>query len=234
MKVITRNAGACLLVLSATALAGDDLHELQQDGSRRDWQLMEEDKLRALKTWVRLEEGRRVRSWRIDAVLDASVEAIGRLHTDVALMPKWYWETLEARMLKVISSTEFIYYMRFNAPLGLPDRDVVLHARIEPMTPKRGFAILRVQALPDYLPRQPGLVRVLSQDFTVRLTPLGLNRTRFEAEGYVDPGGLAPAWTINFVQRRVPYLIMLSMIRMLQKKEIAEAPTPSPFLFAEP
>ena len=124
--------------------------------------------------------------------------------------------------------------MRFNAPLGLPDRDGIFHAVIDPYNPRRGSLILRVNAVPDYLPPVPGLVRVLSQDFTVKLTPQGKGRTRFEAESYVDPGGMAPAWTVNFVQRRVPYAIMVSMMRMLRDKAYQTMEGPSDFTYAEP
>ncbi|RZU36953.1 hypothetical protein EV700_3166 [Fluviicoccus keumensis] len=197
----------------------DELQELRDDSYGHQWVLVTRDESRGIRTWARLEEGKRVRSWKIDAILNASLEAIARAHTDVAAMPRWYWETQEARMLKKVSRTEFYYYMRFNAPLGLPDRDGIFHAVIDPYNARRGSMVLRVNAVPDYLPESPRLVRVLSQDFVVKLTPLGKNKTRFEAEGYVDPGGVAPAWTVNFVQRRVPYLIMVSMIRQLQRQD---------------
>lgn len=222
------------LLLSPHAVAEEDLREMRSGALTREWLLVQQDRMRNIKTWARREEGKNIRSWRVEAELAAPFEAIGRLHTDVELMPRWYWETRHARLLKQVSATEFVYYMQFNAPLGLPDRDVVLRAVIEPLSAKRPFMVIRVQALPDYLPPQPGLVRVPAQDFTVRLTPLSRNRTRFEAEGYVDPGGAAPAWVVNFVQRRVPYQIMLSMIRMLQKKEYAEPPSSSPYRFSEP
>ncbi|HEX5276854.1 MAG TPA: hypothetical protein VFW42_04200 [Fluviicoccus sp.] len=209
----------------------DELQELRDDGRGHQWVLVTRDETRGIRTWARLEEGKRVRSWKVDAILNASLEAIARAHTDIDAMPRWYWETQEARMLKKVSRTEFYYYMRFNAPLGLPDRDGIFHAVIDPYNARRGSLVLRVNAVPDYLPESPGLVRVLSQDFVVKLTPLGKNKTRFEAEGYVDPGGVAPAWTVNFVQRRVPYLIMVSMIRQLQRQD--GGPTDNDFQYID-
>lgn len=210
----------------------DELQELRDDGYGHQWVLVTRDDTRGIRTWARLEEGKRVRSWKIDAILNASLEAIARAHTDVAAMPRWYWETQEARLLKKVSRTEFYYYMRFNAPLGLPDRDGIFHAVIDPYNARRGSLVLRVNAVPGYLPETPGLVRVLSQDFVVKLTPLGKGKTRFEAEGYVDPGGVAPAWTVNFVQRRVPYLIMVSMIRHLQRQDAG--PADNDFQYIDP
>lgn len=218
--------------LSAQA-ASDDLRELQGSAPTGEWVSVRNDDKREIHTWAKQEDGKRIRSFKIDAVVDSSIEAIGRLHTDMENMPRWYWETLEARMLKQVSKTEYYYYMKFNAPLGLPDRDGAFHAVIEPYNAKRGYMLLRVKAVPDYVPAKPGVVRVLSQDFWVKLTPQGKNRTRFESEGYVDPGGMAPAWTVNFVQRRVPYLIMVSMMRMLQTKEYTELAPNWPYTFVE-
>ena len=136
-------------------------------------------------------------------------------------------------MLKKVSNTEYFYYMRFNAPLNLPDRDAVFHAVIEPYSPKRGYWQATVKAAPDYLPAKPGLVRVVAQDLYARVTPIGKNQIKFETEGYVDPGGSVPAWTINFVQQRVPYLIMVSLLRMAQGKEYSDASAPSEFTVTE-
>lgn len=224
-----------LLPMASPAIAAsDDLQELRGETRTNEWVPARNDDKREIRTWAKQEDGKRIRSFKIDAVVDSSIEAIGRLHTDMENMPRWYWETLESKMLKQVSKTEYYYYMRFNAPLGLPDRDGAFHAVIEPYSAKRGYMLLRVNAVPDYIPARQGIVRVISQDFVVKLTPQGKNRTRFESEGYVDPGGMAPAWTVNFVQRRVPYLIMVSMMRMLQSKEYTELTSPSAFTFVEP
>ena len=67
----------------------------------------------------------------------------------------------------------------------------------------------------------------------VKYTPLGKNKTLFENEGYIDPGGAAPVWTINFVQRQAPYAAVVGMLRMLQLPEYLNPDKPLPYkLFA--
>lgn len=216
------------------ALAADeDFKELQSASPRNEWVQIRNDELRHIKTWAKHEDGKRLRSFKAEGVWDVSLDALARAYTDVPNMPRWYWETLESRMLKKVSNTEYYYYMRFNAPLNLPDRDAVFHAVIEPYTPKRGYWQITVKAAPDYLPQKPGLVRVVAQDLFARVTPLGKNQIKFETEGYVDPGGSVPAWTINFVQQRVPYLIMVSLLRMAQGKEYSDPSAPSEFTVTE-
>ena len=76
-------------------------------------------------------------------------------------------------------------------------------------------------------------MRVKAQDLYARFTPVGKDKVQFETEGYVDPGGNVPAWTINFVQKRVPYLIMVSLLRMSQMKDYADASIPPEFTLRE-
>ncbi|RZU36952.1 START domain-containing protein [Fluviicoccus keumensis] len=224
-----------LACLSLPALAADDgeLNDLRTELTSPQWQLVRNDELRHIKTYARLEEGKRLRSFRAEGLMDASLDAMARVYTDVDNMPRWYWETREAKLLKKVSDREYIYYMRFNAPLNLPDRDAVFRAVIEPYTAKRGYMQITVKALPDYLPPKEGLVRVVAQDLFAKFTPVGKDKVFFETEGYVDPGGKVPAWTINFVQKRVPYLIMVSLLRMAQNKEYAEASGPTAYTFRE-
>lgn len=226
---------ASLLMLSplAALAADEDFKELQSASPRNEWVPIRNDELRHIKTWAKHEDGKRLRSFKAEGVWDVSLDALARTYTDVPNMPRWYWETLESRMLKKVSNTEYFYYMRFNAPLNLPDRDAVFHAVIEPYSPKRGYWQATVKAAPDYLPAKPGLVRVVAQDLYARVTPIGKNQIKFETEGYVDPGGSVPAWTINFVQQRVPYLIMVSLLRMAQGKEYSDASAPSEFTVTE-
>ena len=70
---------------------------------------------------------------------------------------------------------------------------------------------------------------MLAEDMTVRFTPLPGNRVKVEAEGYVDPGGLIPAWANNYVQRAAPYSIMVGMQRMLENRDPAANRRPLPF-----
>lgn len=121
----------------------------------------------------------------------------------------------------------------FSAPYGLPDRDVILHNVIEPYTPQKGYLRFNITAIPTFMPEQPSLVRILAMNMTVTLTPIAMNKTRLESEGYLDPGGLAPAWATNYVQRNAPYAVMLGLQRMALSDEYLNNKTPLPFKYRE-
>lgn len=214
--------------------ADDDLRELRGGGQDRgEWQLIRNDSIRDIKTYGKQEDGKRIRSFKGEAQFDASLETLARIHFDVENYNKWFYEANDMKLLKKVSNTEYYYYGVYNAPATLPDRDVVLHAVVEPYTARKGYMLLKVRAAPDYMPPVPGKVRMPAQEMTVKFIPQGPNKTLLEFEGYVDPGGLAPVWAINFVQRRAPYVTMVGLSRMTKLSMYTNPQSPSPFTFAQ-
>jgi len=210
----------------------DDLDELQNKLGN-EWVEVRNDRKRNIRTWIKQEDGKRYRSFKVEAALEGSLETYARIMLDFDNYHKWYWEVLESKLLKKVSATEYYLYFHHRTPHGIPQRDAVLHAVIEPQSRQRNSITMTVRAAPDYLPHKPGRVRMLAEDMTVRFTPLPGKRVKVEAEGYVDPGGNIPAWANNYVQRAAPYSIMVGMQRMLETYEAAgQTPLPFPLLGA--
>ncbi|MDO8329548.1 MAG: START domain-containing protein [Fluviicoccus sp.] len=224
-------AASCTVTVSSAA--DDDLKDMRVEKSYKDWYLVRTDNIRNIKTWAKQEDGKRIRSFKLEVLIDGSLDAVARVHYDVENIKRWFWETKESRLLKKVSNTEYYYYQVYNAPLTVPDRDSVVHVSIEPYSAKKGFMMHRLRAAPDFMPPQKGLTRVLAQDMTIKFTPVGKDKTRLEAEGYIDPGGTIPAWTINFVQRSAPYVSMVGLQRMVQLPYYSEASDPPLFSITE-
>lgn len=234
-KKISAIAFAMMTTLTAApmvhALEGD-LKDLRPEVNKKEWQLVKNDTTRSIKTFIREGDGKRI-NFKVDAMIEGTLENVARVHFDVDNIKHWYWETLDSRLLKKVSSTEYYYYMQYNAPVTMPDRDAILHAVIEPYTVKKGYMQLSIRAVPDYLPAQANLVRVQEQDMIVKFTPLGKEKVHLEAEGFVDPGGIAPTWAMNFVQRNAPYSTMLGLQRRVNMTATTAQTEPSPFIYAE-
>jgi hypothetical protein len=224
----------CLLLLlsigfqSAPVYAENDLDELQTPLGN-EWQLTRHDQRRNIKTYARLEDGKRYRSFKVEAELNTRVETLARVVLDVENYTKWFWHTRESRLLKQVSPTEFIVYMVHNAPIGLPDRDTVLRGVLEPQTRSKPYLTIRVSAIPDYIPKRDSLVRMPAEEISVKLSPITANKVLLEVQGYFDAGGTVPAWAGNFVQRSAPYSVILGLQRMVDNDHYALAKTPLPF-----
>lgn len=212
--------------------ADNDLKDLMPDSDKTEWHLVKSDASRNIKTYIKQEDGKKIR-FKVDAVIDGSLETVAKVHFDIDNIKHWFWETMDSRLLKKVSATEYYYYMQYNAPVTMPDRDAILHAVVEPYSAKKGYMELRINAVPDYLPAQTGLVRVASQDMVVRFTPISKEKTHLEAEGSVDPGGIAPTWAVNFVQRNAPYNTVLGLQRMVNMSAYHDTSAASQFQIAE-
>ena len=232
LKWLTPLIGLWLALSALPALAAanddDDINDLR-DKVTNEWVLVKNDRLRNIKTWIKQEDGKPYRSFKVEATLNGSVESYTRVMLDADNFSKWYWEVLESRILKRVSPTEYYAYMKHRAPYGLPNRDVILHAVLAPQTAQNRTLVVNIQAAPDFIPEKPKLIRMPAEDMQVKVTPLTGGRILIEAEGYVDPGGTAPNWAINFIQRSAPYSILLGLQRMMENPAYASDRKSLPF-----
>lgn len=207
---------------------GNDLDEFRSKLTN-EWLLVKNDRLRKIKTYARLEDGKRYRSFKVEASLEVSVDALARVLLDFENYTRWFWKTRESKLIRQNSPTEYIVYMVHDAPYGLPDRDTVIKGTIEPQAKNKPYVTLRVTATPDALPAKPPLVRMIAEEMTIKFTPTGDNQIEMTTEGYFDPGGVVPAWAANFVQRSAPYAVIVALQRMAQRPEYSKAKHPLPF-----
>ena len=213
--------------ISAFAANNDDLDELRAQNN--DWTLVKNDIAKQIKTYDKREQNKRMRSFKIDATFNAPVESVAAVYFDIENYDKWFWQVLDRRIIKKVSDTEFYYYLQHDAPVSLPDRDVVIHAVIEPYSAKKGYAAFKLKAVPDFIPPRPPFIRMTAEDMVIRWTPIEKDKTRLEVEGFIHPGGTVPSWAINAVQRQAPYYTMLGLQRMVQLPQYKNATTPLPF-----
>ena len=173
-----------LLAMNPAFAASDDDIDGLRSSLGREWILTKNDRLRNIKTYVRLEDGKQFRSFKVEAVLESSMQTLSNVLFDFENYTKWYWETRESRLLQRKSNTDFIIYMVHKAPQGLPDRDVILQGVIEPQSPTKRSLVLKVVALPDFLPLKPPLIRMPAEDISIKLTPIANDRIQVVTEGY--------------------------------------------------
>lgn len=218
----------CVLPAAHAADEQDDLDELQVKLGN-EWVQVKNDRLRNIKTFAKQEDGKRYRSFKVEAELEGTAEAGARVLLDFDNYGKWYWEVLNSKLMKRVSPTEYYMYMVHRAPGGLPNRDVILHAVVEPQTKTRNYLMLKVKAVADYMEPRPPLVRMPAEDMTIRFTPLPGQRVMIEAEGFIDPGGKVPSWDANLIQRNAPYTVIMGFQRMVLRDEYRLNNTPIPF-----
>ncbi len=171
------SAALAALILAVTLPAvthadvDDDLDELRGTSSYNEWQLVKNDARRNIRAWSKREDGKEVRSFKLDYLVDAPFMTLARVYLDIESYTRWFWTVREARILKKVSPTEFYYYVQHDAPVTLPDRDAVIRVTVDPYTPKKGYGALKLKAVPDFIPPKPPLVRMDAEDMVVKFTP---------------------------------------------------------------
>ena len=238
-KFFLQTSLLCLLLAATTSYAAkndddDDTTEYLPYNEKvvKEWSLIKDDKRHQIKTYSKQEDNRRFRSFKVEGVLNGSLEAAARCQFDIEGIPSWYMNVTEAKLLKRVSDTEYYFYFYVKMPFGVPHRDVVVHAKVQPYSTKTGFLAISYRAAPDFIPTKPGVIRMPAYETTTKFTPINENQTEEQLEGYVDPGGEGlPIWLINYAQRRTPYSNMIGRQRVISK--CAESDSPIPFKYKE-
>lgn len=233
--MLKQAALSILMVASSAAFADRNLDDFREaDTTPNGWRLSKSDNRHNIKVYVKNEDGQKIRSFRVVATINSSIDTLARVQSDFEEYARWYFATLEVKFLKKVSDREYIYYLVHDAPIGTPDRDVILRTVIEPMSAKQPYVFMRVNSLPNYLPLRPPYERMESEDYTVKWTPIDKNTTLVESQGFINPGGSGvPSWAINFVQGKAPYANMMGMARQAKLARYKNATTPLPFTFVE-
>ncbi len=216
-----------LFFCSSFAFATDELDDFRTV-NKAEWRLIKNDQRQKIKIWTKNEDDKPIRSFKVDSVIDAPLDALFRLGVDIPGMSRWFFQMKSAKVIKLVSAYEVIVYLVFDAPLGVPDRDAIVRISMFPMGSKQPYHF-KWEALPDYLPLKPPFVRMQAANFTAKLTPLNERQTTLETEGYFNPGGHDPVWAVNFMQTRAPYVSLLGYRRAVGNAKYQDPAQPLTF-----
>ena len=232
-KNLLRTSLLCLaLAMTATSHAAkndddDDKTEYlpYNEKEAKEWSLVKDDQRHQIKTYSKQEDGRRYRSYKSQGIMNYSLEATARCYFDIENMTSWYMNAVESKVLKRVSDTEYYFYLRLKMVFGVPQRDLVVHAKVQPYTTKTGFLDITYNAAPDFIPAKPNVVRMPSYEVSIKLTPLAADKVEENQQGYIDLGGTGlPTWMVNYAQRRAPYTNMIGRQREIAKCAASDSP----------
>jgi hypothetical protein len=182
---LLRTSLLCLTLAATTSHAAkndddDDKTEYLPYNAKavKEWSLIKDDQRHQIKTYSKQEDNRRYRSFKVQGILNGSLEAAARCQFDIDNLTNWYMNAIESKLLKRVSDTEYYFYFRLKMPLGVPHRDVIIHANVQPYSAKTGFLAITYTAAPDFIPVKPGVVRVPAYETSIKLTPLGQTKSK--------------------------------------------------------
>jgi len=136
--------------------------------------------------------------------VNATLEKYISIVTDIENYKLWRYREKNHKLIKKISSEELIYYTQISSPFPVSDRDLVSHLTIYRDSIPNGLIVV-VEAVPDYLPKKDGFVRVPKSKSVMKLTVNGANTLHADCFIQADPGGQIPAWVVNSFSTTAPY-----------------------------
>ena len=171
-----------------------------------------------VKVYVRESPHSKIKELRFTSTLDASLNAIAYLLTNVEGFDEWVYASVKSETIRKISDQEIYYYTEMDFPWPFSNRDLVLYSRFwqDPHT----LAIhSRTTSAHWLMPEKEGIVRITVADLRWTFTPIGNGRVRVDYYLKSDPGGKIPAWLVNLAADQGPLQTMALLRKELAKEK---------------
>ncbi len=188
--------------------------------SDNDWVLRKESN--GIKVYTRKLPGVTVKEVRVTGVFVNSLSSIVSILQDKESHPSWIYHCKEAKELKRINDLEQICYQEIELPWPCENRDLVTNYQIRQDSLTREIKIY-VTAMPDYIPKKPGIVRIKMVSAQWTITPKPDKTVLVDYVVNVDPGGSIPGWMINMGVTDGPYETLINMKEKLKEEKYATA-----------
>jgi hypothetical protein len=138
---------------------------------------------------------------------------------DTGEHPDWAPNCLEARNVEKINDREFVIYAVYAGVWPAADRDYAARISIVsgPDIPTVRVDIERVE-LPGTLSVATDRVHIPYMKSCWIFEQISQDFTRVELHAHVDPGGMIPAWLVNWGYQKVPYQFLKNLESQVDKR----------------
>ncbi len=137
---------------------------------------------------------------------------------------EWVDRMSGSKILKTVSTYEYIVYQAFELPVFVSDRDYVYRGTVTRNA--KGQVILSMTSCTwKSAPKTVG-VRALMLHSRYVLTPKGKSQTTVEVEIHTDPKGMVPNWLVNQIQKSWPVSTLNGVRQQARRKDIKPFPLP--------
>lgn len=169
--------------------------------------------------------GSPVLAYRGEGVIRAPFAKVVTAIRDTPGKPKWIDRISHAEVIREISPTERIEYMRAKIPWPVSDRDFVYRSVIE-VIPAEHRLRFELKSVEDPLrPESKGVVRGIVHLTQFILTSLnGGANTHIVAEAHGDPRGEIPPFLVNALQKTFPPRSLKNLMRHLKDDPVDPDP----------
>lgn len=174
---------------------------LQAAIAQERWELKKEED--SIKVYTSFTEGSKVKAIRAEFTLRASRQDLIKELVQAERYTEWQYNAEVCTILEKPSPLEVTYHALVSTPWPVAKRDLVVHLKINDRPDHNEFTI-ETTGRPDLIPVKPGIVRVPLSNGFWKVKQVGPKMLRIIFTMHIDPGGLVPAWLVNFTVAQAP------------------------------
>jgi hypothetical protein len=150
--------------------------------------------------------------------LHTSFDQLAQIVFDTPNYTQWQFNTIEAKTVKKISSSEQVYRTVIEAPWPVVDRDMVVHMKIQ-HDRNSNEMVITAESEKGIIPKKESYVRVPASRGKWIVKEKSRNLLQVKYTMQIDPGGSVPPWLVNWVCAEAPYKSFRNLKAILEKKK---------------
>jgi hypothetical protein len=170
-----------------------------------------------IKIYTRIEDGKSLKSYKGVADIKAPAEKIFALMEDTNNTEWWDKKLTHIKVLLYERNKRVQYYMVYNLPWPVVDRDLCVDVTIT-LDTVTGEGRFNAVALNGVIPERNDMVRIIDYRQTWTIIPAGKEMTHVVLEGFVDPAGSIPDWISNMLIIDSPVKAISGVRERMEKK----------------
>jgi hypothetical protein len=179
------------------------------------WEFIKEKD--GIKIYTRLEDGKSLKSYKGVTDINAPAEKIFALMEDITNTDWWDKKLTHIKVLLYEKSKRVQYYMVYDLPWPVIDRDLCVDVTITTDT-VTGESKFNTVALNEVIPERKDKVRIKDYRQIWTIIPAGKEKTHIVLEGFVDPAGTIPNWISNMLIIESPIKAIRGLKERMEKK----------------
>ena len=176
--------------------------------SGQSWDFIKEKD--GIKIYTRKELNSSIKSFKGEAVLQRKYENVINLVGNPYNQDWWADDIKGLKVLLYEKDKHVQYYLIYDVPWPLADRDLVVDAMIS-TDPVTGVRTVEAKTVPGLVPEKQGFVRIKKYWQKWTITPLKPDLIQVVLEGSADPGGNIPSWLYNMVITETPLKVITNL-----------------------
>ncbi|MCB0375234.1 MAG: lipid-binding protein [Sinomicrobium sp.] len=178
----------------------------------QEWELKKDKN--GIQIYTRQPEDARIKEYKAVVLVKTSVAEALKVITDGDNLWKWNYKTSDSKIVKTISETEFVFWIKNDLPWPIKNRDLLSRVTVLPQKDGAITVTIAPETTHTFFPEK-NITRIRHFNGHWLLIPRG-DHVEITQQLYGDPGGTLPAWLVNALITNAPYRTFLNLKEILE------------------